>query len=77
MRSRRAIQTGTPPPRISYGRWSATSELKWVNGVLHQKFKRRVRRDWTGQDVDPPERWSERSRSMEYQWMPVPVEGEN
>lgn len=52
-------------PRITYGVWSATSELKWIGKVLHQKFKRRVKRDWGGGLM---------SRSLEYDWKPVPVE---
>lgn len=64
-----------PAPRITYGNWSACCELKWKDGVLMQKFKRRVKREWSGHDLDPPERWNERSRSMEYEWKPVPVEG--
>lgn len=60
-------------PTITYGKWSATSELKWVNKVLFQKFKRRVRRDWSGSGK-PGDSWHERSRSMEYDWKPVPIE---
>lgn len=68
------VRAEMPPARISYGIWSATSELKWKEGVLMQKFRRRVKRQWSGQDLDPPERWSTTSRSMEYEWKPIPVE---
>lgn len=66
--------TDLPAPRITYGKWSATAELKWKKKVLMQKFKRRVKREWRGSDLNPPERWNDRSRSMEYEWQPIPVE---
>jgi len=52
-------------PTITYGNWSACCELKWVDGVLMQKFKQRVKRDW---------RFGTVGRSMEYEWKPVPTE---
>lgn len=57
-------------PVITHGNWSACCEIKWVkekNGqkALYQKFKRRVKRDWGAGCV---------SRSMEYDWKPVPME---
>lgn len=85
MKKRVEIQTGGPAPyttkrrdrdgylvqpQMKYGNWSATAELKFIckrdgTAVLHQKFRRRVKRDW-GMGC-----WS---RSMEYEWMPVPME---
>lgn len=63
--TQRPLRSPTGKPTVTYGAWSATCELKWVGDVLHQKFRRRVKRDW-GHAV-----WS---RSLEYDWMPVPVE---
>lgn len=68
MRTRKVGETPIPKlgdPHITLGNWSATPELKWVGKKLMQKFKRRVKRDW-GHAV-----WS---RTMEYQWFPVPRE---
>jgi hypothetical protein len=68
MKTRQVGDTPLPrigEPVITYGNWSATSELKWVGKVLMQKFKRRVKRDW-GRAC-----WN---RTMEYEWKAVPVE---
>lgn len=32
-----------PQQFVSYGPWLPTAYLRWVDGVLHQKFRRRVK----------------------------------
>lgn len=56
-------------PRISYGEWCATPELRWDNSdPLHpprlmQKFRRKVKRDFGHGSI---------SRGYEFEWKPIP-----
>lgn len=57
-------------PRISYGEWCATPELRWhvvVGSIDHrelqQKFRRKVKRDFGHGSI---------SRGYEFEWKPIP-----
>lgn len=51
-------------PTLTYGPWLPTCYLRWNDGTLEQKMRRKVRRDW-GSGVN--------SKSYEYEWQPVSV----
>lgn len=53
-----------PQPKMTYGNWKPTCQLRVVRGVLQQRFGRRVKRDW-GRGCF--------SRTYEYEWRYIPI----
>jgi hypothetical protein len=52
-------------PTVQYGPWCPTNHLRWNNGALEQKMRRKVKRHESGGPS-----WN---AGYEYEWQKLPV----